>query len=247
MLSRISVLISEPEQMYLDLLVKAFYDVRARFKVMASTCSTSGIFAALHQTCPQVAIISSSLRDGPQAGIRILPVLRKTYSNVRLLVTVGSLDRELVVESFRLGADGVFCRNDPFDALCKSVEVLSQGQIWANVQQLRFVLDALTRSPKQVTVHPAVERQITKREAAVVRLAVEGLSNREIAQQLLLTEHTVKNYMFRVFEKLGVSNRVELVLSCLRQEDDDRQNLAEQSALATASVKEQRKPMAAGR
>lgn len=244
--SRISVLISEPEQMYLDLLVKAFYDVRARFKVTASTCSTSGIFTALQQTCPQVAIISSALRDGPQAGIRILPVLRKTYSNVRLLVTVGSLDRELVVESFRLGADGVFCRNDPFDALCKSVDVLSQGQIWANVQQLRFVLDALTRSPKQVTVHPTVERQITKREAAVVRLAVEGLSNREIAQQLSLTEHTVKNYMFRVFEKLGVSNRVELVLSCLRQEDDDRQNLAEQSALATASVKEQRKAIAAG-
>ena len=247
MLSRISVLISEPEQMYCDLLVKAFYDVRARFKVAASACSTSEILTALHQTCPEVAIISSSLRDGPQAGIRILPVLRKTYPNVKLLVTVGSLDRELVVESFRLGADGVFCRNDPFDALCKSVEVLSQGQIWANVQQLRFVLDAFTKSPKQVTVHPAVERQITKREAAVVRLAVEGLSNREIAQQLLLTEHTVKNYLFRVFEKLGVSNRVELVLSCLRQEEDDRQNLAGQTELAVSRLKEPGKQMVAGR
>jgi DNA-binding CsgD family transcriptional regulator len=60
---------------------------------------------------------------------------------------------------------------------------------------------------------------VTKREAGVVRWAVEGLSNREIARKLGLAEHTVKNYLFRVFDKLGVSNRVELVLSCLRQEE----------------------------
>jgi len=67
---------------------------------------------------------------------------------------------------------------------------------------------------------------MTKRETEVVRLAVEGLSNREIGQQLGLTEHTVKNYLFRVFDKLGVSNRVELVLSCLRQEEDAREDIA---------------------
>jgi DNA-binding CsgD family transcriptional regulator len=74
---------------------------------------------------------------------------------------------------------------------------------------------------------------MTKREAEVVRLAVEGLSNREIGQQLGLTEHTVKNYLFRVFDKLGVSNRVELVLSCLRQEEDVREDIgAEQRNMA---------------
>jgi DNA-binding CsgD family transcriptional regulator len=78
-----------------------------------------------------------------------------------------------------------------------------------------------------------VEGRMTKREAEVVRLAVEGLSNREIGQQLGLTEHTVKNYLFRVFDKLGVSNRVELVLSCLRQEEDVREDIgAEQRNMA---------------
>ncbi len=78
-----------------------------------------------------------------------------------------------------------------------------------------------------------VESRMTKREAEVVRLAVEGLSNREIGQQLGLTEHTVKNYLFRVFDKLGVSNRVELVLSCLRQEEDAREDVgAEQRNMA---------------
>ena len=75
------------------------------------------------------------------------------------------------------------------------------------------------RAPKQRKVDPSVENRMTKRETDVVKLAVEGLSNREIARELGLTEHTVKNYLFRVFDKLGVSNRVELVLSCLRQEE----------------------------
>jgi len=98
------------------------------------------------------------------------------------------------------------------------VEVISQGQIWVNTEELGYILDALAKSFK---VDPIVESRLTAREAAAVRLAVEGLSNREIAVQLGLTEHTVKNYLFRVFDKLGISNRVELVLSCLRQEQEE--------------------------
>jgi DNA-binding CsgD family transcriptional regulator len=75
------------------------------------------------------------------------------------------------------------------------------------------------KGPKRVKVNPALERRMTKREGDVVRLTVEGLPNREIAREFGMTEHTVKNYLFRIFHKLGVSNRVELVLSRLRQED----------------------------
>jgi len=87
------------------------------------------------------------------------------------------------------------------------------------------VLNEFTKAPKQRKVDPTVENRMTKREGDVVRLAVEGLSNREIARELGLTEHTVKNYLFRVFDKLGVSNRVELVLSCLRQEEVAREEV----------------------
>jgi two-component system nitrate/nitrite response regulator NarL len=229
LVERTRVLITEASKMYCDLLTKAFAGALDRFEVVGAA-STSSEILALIQTCrPHVSIISDTLEDGPFAGIRLLPDIRKLNVETRILMAMGSVDRETVIEAFRSGADGVFSRTSPFETLCKSVDALAQGQIWANATELRYVLDEFTRAPKQRKVDPSVENRMTKREADVVRLAVEGLSNREIAGQLGLTEHTVKNYLFRVFDKLGVSNRVELVLSCLRQEESAREETAVQS------------------
>jgi DNA-binding NarL/FixJ family response regulator len=221
-----TILISEPNNMYCDLLKKAFYVVRSRFQVVASASTTAEILIGIEEARPHVAIVSANLQDGPLTGIRILPEIRRINSDTRTLVALEAPEPDLVIEAFRFGADGVFCRNSPFDLLCKSVEAVSQGQIWASNDELRYVLNAFAKSSKQRKMDSNVEGRMTKREAEVVRLAVEGLSNREIGQQLGLTEHTVKNYLFRVFDKLGVSNRVELVLSCLRQEEDALEDMA---------------------
>jgi DNA-binding NarL/FixJ family response regulator len=215
--------------MYCDLLKRAFLAVPERFEVVACASKTVEILALIQDRRPKVAIISDNLEDGPLTGLRILPEVRRANLETRILLAMGSSDRELVIEAFRFGADGVFCRNSPFELLCKSVDALSQGQIWANATELRYVLDEFTRAPKQRKVDPTVENRMTKREGDVVRLAVEGLSNREIARELGLTEHTVKNYLFRIFDKLGVSNRVELVLSCLRQEEVAREEATVES------------------
>jgi DNA-binding NarL/FixJ family response regulator len=220
---RTSVLITEASKMYCDLLSMAFLAVPDRFHVVATAFTVVDILAHVREHRPSVAIISDNLVDGPLSGLRILPEVRKANPETRILLAMSSSDRELVIEAFRVGADGVFCRNSPFDMLCKSVDALAKGQIWANSKELRYVMEEFMRAPKQRKVDPTVENRMTKREGDVVRLAVEGMSNREIARELGLTEHTVKNYLFRVFDKLGVSNRVELVLSCLRQEETQRE------------------------
>jgi DNA-binding NarL/FixJ family response regulator len=217
--NRTSVLISEASKMYCDLLKIAFLAAPERFEVVACASQATEILSLIQLRRPTVAIISDNLEDGPLTGLRMLPQVRRANPDTRILLAMGSSDKELVIEAFRLGADGVFCRKSPFEMLCKSVDALSQGQIWANATELRYVMNEFTRAPKQRKVDPTVENRMTKREADVVRLAVEGMSNREIGGELGLTEHTVKNYLFRVFDKLGVSNRVELVLSCLRQEE----------------------------
>jgi two-component system nitrate/nitrite response regulator NarL len=219
---RTSLLISEASKMYCDLLSMAFYSVRKRFHVVGVASNTTDILTVLREHLPQITIVSDILEEGPLAGIRILPEIRRIAPNTRILLLMRAPDRQLVIEAFRFGADGVFCRNSPFDLLCKSLDAISQGEIWANAVELRYVLEEFMKGPKPLKVDPAVERRMTKRERDVVRLAVEGLSNREIARELGLTGHTVKNYLFRIFDKLGVSNRVELVLSCLRQEQAAR-------------------------
>jgi DNA-binding NarL/FixJ family response regulator len=216
---QLRVLISEPNAMYCGLIRKAFEAVRNRFQVVACASSIIEITTAIDEARPEVAVISINLQDGHLAGLQILPQIRKFSPGIRTLIVLESSDRELVIEAFRLGADGVFCRNQSFELLCRSVEAVSRGQIWANTAELRYVMEAFVNSSKRRKLRPRAERHMTKSESAVVSLAVAGLPNREIATQLGLTEHTVKNYLYRVFNKLGVSNRVELVLSCLSQED----------------------------
>jgi DNA-binding NarL/FixJ family response regulator len=233
--------------MHCDLLRKAFFSARQRFRVVAFASSTVEVLTPLHQKRPQVAVISSDLQDGPLSGLRILHRIQRTHPETKVLVVMTSPDKKLVIDAFRLGAVGVFSRNGPFDLLCKSIEVVARGQIWANAEELHYVLRVFAKSPKPLKLDRKVESRVTVREAAVVGLAVEGLSNREIAQQLALTEHTVKNYLFRVFDKLGVSNRVELVLACLHKDDQAREELAVKAELAAEKVSAEGKHVAAGR
>jgi two-component system nitrate/nitrite response regulator NarL len=244
---QISILISDSTTMHCDLLHKAFYSVRQRFQVVSSASSAAELLTLLRLHRPQVAIISSDLQDGPHSGLRILPEIRRAHPETKILAVMASPTKELIIDAFRGGAVGVFSRNGPFTQLCKSIEVIARGQIWANSEELHYVLGAFIRSPRPPKLAPAVEGRVTVREAAVVRLAIEGLSNREIARQLTLTEHTVKNYLFRVFDKLGVSNRVELVLSCLNQEENARVELAEKESLAVPQLLPEPRPVATAR
>jgi two-component system nitrate/nitrite response regulator NarL len=226
-----SVLISEASKMYCDLLSMAFCTVPERFHIVGAASNTAEILTVLHERPPQIVVVSDTLEDGPLAGIQLLPEIRNIAPDTRILLVMEAPNRELVIGAFRFGADGVFCRNSPFELLCTSLDAISQGEIWATAAELRYILDEFKKGPKPLKVDPAVERRMTKREIDVARAAVEGLSNREIARRLGLTEHTVKNYLFRIFDKLGVSNRVELVLSCLRQEEASREEAAVQVAL----------------
>jgi two-component system, NarL family, nitrate/nitrite response regulator NarL len=86
------------------------------------------------------------------------------------------------------------------------------GQIWANNSKLESIVDALMRVPAPLRVKRVA---LTKREEEIARLVASGLPNCEVAQKLSLSPHTVKNYLFHAYEKLGISTRIELVLYIL--------------------------------
>jgi len=109
------------------------------------------------------------------------------------------------------------------------------GQVWANAEQMNCLVDAVAQVPTVRLVNAKGANLLSKREEEVVRLVAEGLSNHAIAQQLHLSDHTVKNHLFRIFEKLGISNRVELVLYTVSQSKRPAMSVSSDDSLAVMS------------
>jgi len=184
------------------------------FSVVATAVSNTQLLDALRHCQPDVALVAAHLQEGPLSGFAHVSQLRIEFPSLAWIVLLDSSEPSLVVDAFRAGARGVFARSDAdVGMLCKCIRRVAEGQVWADSSQLHHLLEAFAGGPVQCEVPK--ERGLsllTAREEEVVSLVAEGMGNREIAQQLKLSEHTVKNYMFRIFEKLGLSNRVELVL-----------------------------------
>jgi DNA-binding NarL/FixJ family response regulator len=162
-----------------------------------------------HRT--DVPLISEELQDGPEAGIKVLQKTRDTHSTSAIMLLQNSKP-ERVVNAFRDGARGVFYRSHSLKSLSKSIQMVHQGQIWANNEDLEHLIRALSQLKPLHLDNSAGMPLLTRREEDVVRLMAEGLKNREIAERLKVKEHSIQNYIYRIFEKLGVSSRVELIL-----------------------------------
>ncbi len=185
---------------------------RSEFTVQACELDADMVLQALEQSDLEVALICSDHR-GPEI---CLPVMRRIHlarPSVAIILLSDALSNEIVVNAFRCGALGVFCQSRArFGQLCKCVKRVHEGQIWINSQQLHCLLEVLTHVPALRVVNTNGDHLLTGREEQVVALVSDGLSNREVARELNLSEHTVKKYLFRIFDKLGISTRVELVL-----------------------------------
>ena len=172
--------------------------------------------AALDKPCFDVVLIGISLFDKALQNAGFIRQIQSSHPNVSIIVLLDALERSVVVEAFRAGARGVFCRTDSFEALCKCINCVHEGQVWAGTQELQFVLDAFVEHGPMVGLTPG-SRPLSDREEEIAFLVAEGYSNRQISERLDLSEHTIKNYLFRVFEKLGVSTRVGLALYALKR------------------------------
>jgi DNA-binding NarL/FixJ family response regulator len=163
-----------------------------------------------------VALISSVLKEGPQSGFTVLRTLH-SFKNVRCVMLLNDDSRELVLDAFRWGACGVCGRNDSCEILCKCVRRVHEGQVWANNHQVHYLLTAFESESPRVKGYMRRKVPLTRREEEIVSLVTAGKTNRDIAQQLELSEHTIKNHLFRLFRKLGVSSRSQLVAHTLQQ------------------------------
>lgn len=211
---RIRVLAVDNTSMNTQLLV----DTLARdgqFHMASSVSTPAEILACMKAVRPQVALISARHGDNASAGFDLCREICATSPSTRVIMLLDASERSQVIAAFRAGAGGVFCRTEPLNLLAKCIRCVHQGQVWASSEELHYLLQAMTE-PTPIRFHTIDGKSLlSAREIEVVRCVAEGLTNREIANRLTLTEHTVKNYLFRIFDKLGVSSRVEVVLYAL--------------------------------
>ncbi|MBV8206127.1 MAG: response regulator transcription factor [Acidobacteria bacterium] len=226
MKNAIRVAVADDNVIGCELLVRAL-SRRKEFAIQGYATSSSE-FRRLLEPEAHVALVGSSLRDGQFSGLGLIKELRTSHPSVRSVALLDNRNPQLVVQAFRAGARGVFERSiSKLSALVKCLRTVHHGQIWATSTDLEHVIEELFHAfPLRVT-NAHGEELLSAREKQIVRLVADGLSNREIAAQLKLSEHTVKNHLFRMFDKLGVSSRVEVVryaVGSSQAEEDDRLN-----------------------
>jgi DNA-binding NarL/FixJ family response regulator len=142
--------------------------------------------------------------------------IHRMYPALGIVALSQSSERDVVVDALASGARGIFHRADSLSLLWECVRCVHAGQVWAHSAEIEYVLDILIE-------HAAKSEQrhgttcLSRREEEIARLVAEGKSNRQISTLLVLSEHTIKNYLFRIFEKLNLTSRVELTLHMLGQ------------------------------
>jgi DNA-binding NarL/FixJ family response regulator len=221
----IRILIWGPKSLNAELLRSAFLR-HSRFRVVSHVTTVDEI-SALKLDSIDVALVSSDLTDGDTDGFEIVRRLRDASPQIKAILLLENRERQAVVHAFRLGMKGVFSiKNSEFDMLCRCVDQVHSGQIWATSEELGWVLEALESSfgePRRLRlVNAAGANLLSSREEDVVRLLMDGFPNREIARILKLSQHTIKNYLFRIFDKLGVSSRTELLLYAMTSMNKSR-------------------------
>lgn len=156
---------------------------------------------------PDVLLLDLKLPD--RDGLSILEEMNPESTPTRVIVLTASDDERDIVRAMRLGARGVVLKQAATDLLIKSIRKVQQGEIWLDRKMTADVMKALAHSAEAGRREKPL---LSDREREIVQLVATGLRNKEIGEKLFISEQTVKNHLHNIFDKLGVSDRLELAL-----------------------------------
>jgi len=196
------------DSMSSDLLANALLR-DGRCKAVAVTASH--LLHALSTSETDLVVIGADLNLRSGSAFDLANSVSCAHPNTAVVMLLNHATRESVLSAFRSGARGVFSRQQPMVEFLDCVEHVRRGFIWAGREETNFLVEAFRSIPTPNLATAPDSPALTARELEVVQYAAKGKTNKVIAIEMGLSEHTVKNYLFRVFEKLGVSSRVELL------------------------------------
>ena len=174
-------------------------------ETLAQTQSSVAKFSA------DILIFEAAITPNP---VDAVADLMRQNSQLKVVVVTPGADEELTLELFRRGVHGIVSREVEPELLVECLRKVAAGDYWLDSQGVRWVLEAYrTQSSRPVGARPKV--QLTPKESLIVSCVTQGMKNKEIALRVGTTEQVVKNYLRKVYDKLGVADRLELALYCL--------------------------------
>lgn len=208
----IDIVISDDHAMFREGLRKLL-ETEPGLRIVAEAADGEETIRIVRQLNPQVLLLDLSL---PKAnGLEVLRELSKQASATRTILLTAGIEGEQVVEALQLGAHGIVLKHSALQLLLKSIRCVNDGQYWVGQEGVSDLIQALRRTMPAPSVTPSVGGRdfgLTQRERQVIALVGAGYTNKDLARELGISENTAKHHLTNVFDKLGVSNRLELVL-----------------------------------
>ncbi len=190
--------------------LRKIFALEPDLRVVAEAETLGQTLAALAKSPADVVLFEAAMTgNSPEAGAEIL----KRLPAVRLIVLIEEAADSEVVEFLRRGASGIVQRAVPPELLIKCVRRVHEGETWLDNRGVNSLIDAYRSHGGQSGARP--RSQLTDKELLIVSYVTQGMKNKDIAAEIGTTEQVVKNYLRKVYDKLGVSDRLELALYCI--------------------------------
>jgi DNA-binding NarL/FixJ family response regulator len=189
--------------------IRMLVEASGQIRVVGSSATASGAIAALGELRPEVILLDLDL--GGEEGLDWLPRILDAAPDGRVLILTALRDRARDEEALRAGARGLVLKDAAPEVLLQAIRSVAEGALWFDPRLLAKPpgARAAPRPQGRTTPDPL---ELTPRERELVSLVAEGLRNEEVGRRLGITEKTVRNHLTAVFQKLGVSGRLELVV-----------------------------------
>jgi two-component system nitrate/nitrite response regulator NarL len=191
--------------------IRKIFALEDDIRVVAQADSLDNLRSSLERHPADVVLLEGGLLTGQPNAI---PELLRVAPDVKLIVQAIGSDEAQTVELYRRGVRGIISRSISPDLLVRCVRRIATGETWIDNQAVNWVIEAY-RAQAAALVSPRTQPRLSPKETAIITCITQGKRNKEIAFQLGTTEQVIKNYLRKIYDKLGVSDRLELALYCL--------------------------------
>src|SRR3954451_436319 len=175
------------------------------------------VLDVIEQTHPDVVILD--LRMPNMDGLAALDAIQKLSFKPRVIILTASEDKNEFVQAMKLGCSGIVLKQTAPELIVKSIRKVHAGEIWLDSHTTAAVMRQFA-APGDVIGGSGKTRErspLSQREREIVGLVAQGYKNKEMAEKMFISEQTVKNHLHNIFDKLGVSDRLELALYAIHK------------------------------